>query len=555
MSSAGFVPNTQKQYVVILPDARSVSALAPGVQQSQLERNLSTDTRKVLTLDRFQLEELQKNVQGARIFENSTMRVPTPEELNTKPVFDVREPGEAGPRLKESIIVHGADKLHAQGITGNSSAFSPVVVTVDTGVAPHQFLESSQRGLKFWDVFDAKEEAWNDGHSHGTHVSGIMFADGSVKGMAPDANFIGIKVLDDRGNGTIASVISGLEKAAEYYDQIAKPAGRPMVLNMSLGDDEVPPVVQDELHRKLKDILDARPGMVISIAAGNSGPGANTIGTPGNFQHPQAITVAAANTRGTITMEDDVAASFSSRGGNDVAKGQDALRNNGIMADGSNVVSTVGSGSGLQAMSGTSMAAPHVAGAAALLYDLAGKMQSEGKLKVPLSEINPLKLLRDAAFDHAGINADTEGAGELAVDKAAQLLVERYGKPAGPTEVETRKTAEPNLPIGDLQTVTSTVDVPEAINLQSATVEVDIPHTWQGDLQVTLVAPSGKEVVLHNRSGGSTDDVKGTFDVSEALKGENAKGTWTLRVKDEARLDEGVLKSWALNLKGTAIEE
>ncbi|HVE87808.1 MAG TPA: S8 family serine peptidase, partial [Myxococcales bacterium] len=473
------------------------------------------------------------------------------------PVFDVRDPSDVvqPTAVTDGIQVHGADQLHAQGIKGNSSQFSPIVVTVDTGIAPHQFLETDQRGLKFWDVFDAKEEAWKDGESHGTHVSGIMFADGAnMKGMAPDANFMGIKVLDDTGNGTIASVMSGLEKAAQYYDEVAKPAGRPMVLNMSLGDDAVPPVAQDELHKKLKEILDARPGMMISIAAGNAGPGSNTIGTPGNFQHPQAITVAAANTRGTVSMDDDTAASFSSRGGNDTDKGQDALRNGGIMADGSNVVSTVGNGTSLQSMSGTSMASPHVAGAAALLYDLAGKMQAEGKLKVPLTEINPLKLLRDAALDHTGINADTEGAGELDVAKAANLLVERYGKATDPdpTPTETRKAAEPNLPVGDLQTVTSTLDVPESINLQSATVDLNIAHTWKGDLLVTLVAPSGKEITLHNRTGGSTDDVAGTFDVSEALKGENSKGTWTLRVSDQARQDVGTLKSWALNLKGTA---
>ncbi|HZN92131.1 MAG TPA: S8 family serine peptidase [Myxococcales bacterium] len=551
--SASIVPPSQtKQYIVVLPGGQESLSGTQNLKQTDLEKNLSTDTRKVVTLDQTQLDAFQKANPSARIFENSRVHVPSPEELNVKPVFDVREEGAVQPTASTSV--HGADKLHQQGITGNSSQFSPIVVTVDTGVAAHQFLESDKRGLKFWDVFDNREEQWNDGHSHGTHVSGIMFADSAGhKGMAPDANFIGIKVLDDQGSGSIASVISGLEKAAAYYDEIAKPAGRPMVLNMSLGDDNVPPAAQDELHKKLKEILDARPGMTIAIAAGNAGPRANTIGTPGNFQHPQAITVAAADTRGTVSMDDDVAASFSSRGGNDTAKGQDALRNNGIMADGTNVLSTVGSGTQLQRMSGTSMASPHVAGAAALLYDLAGKMQAEGKLKVPLTEINPLQLLRDSALDHSNINADTEGKGELDVAKAAQLLVERFGKSETPTTIETRKTAEPNLVIGDLQTVSSTIDVPENMSLTNASVDLNIPHTWKGDLVVTLVAPSGKEVVLHNRTGGSADNVAGNFDVSEALKGESAKGTWTLRISDKARQDVGTLKDWALNLKGTAL--
>jgi subtilisin-like proprotein convertase family protein len=107
--------------------------------------------------------------------------------------------------------------------------------------------------------------------------------------------------------------------------------------------------------------------------------------------------------------------------------------------------------------------------------------------------------------------------------------------------------------VGDLQSVTTTLDVPEAMTLTNASVDLDIPHTWKGDLLVTLVAPSGKEVVLHNRTGGSTDNVSGSFDLSEALKGESAKGTWTLRVEDKARQDVGTLKSWALNLKGTSL--
>src|SRR4051812_12966543 len=226
MSASILPPGQAKQYVVELPSSQESIAGLSNLKQSDLEKNLSTGNRRVVTLDEFQLAELKRQNPTAIVFENARVRVPTPEELGAKPVFDVREPGAVGPAaVTDGIQVHGADKLQAQGIKGNSSQFSPIVVTVDTGIAPHQFLETDQRGLKFWDVFDAKEEPWKDGESHGTHVSGIMFADGSMKGMAPDAQFMGIKVLDDTGNGTIASVMSGLDKAAQYYDEIAKPAG------------------------------------------------------------------------------------------------------------------------------------------------------------------------------------------------------------------------------------------------------------------------------------------------------------------------------------------
>jgi subtilisin-like proprotein convertase family protein len=134
------------------------------------------------------------------------------------------------------------------------------------------------------------------------------------------------------------------------------------------------------------------------------------------------------------------------------------------------------------------------------------------------------------------------------VDLAAELLVERFGKPAGPKEVS--KTVEANLPIRDLETTTSTVDISDALSLEGALLDLDIPHTWRGDLVVKLTAPSGKEVLVHNRTGGSADDVRGTFDLSEALRGESARGTWTLSVEDRARRDTGTLRSWGLTLKG-----
>lgn len=545
---------SRKQYVIVLPQERA-GFVPPVVNQKTEEKNLSTATRMVATLSAQQVAELKKKYRDLKIFENETFRAPRPEEMkNRVPQREVF--GEVRPEVNEAIAAHGATQLHAQGIKGKSSEFAPIVVTVDTGIAAHSDLQADKRGIEFWDVFDNRKEDWNDKQTHGTHVSGIMLGNGKVTGMAPEAQFIGVKVLNDQGSGTMASVLSGLEKAAAYYDQYAKDTGRPMVVNMSLGGT-AGPAATDEMHKTLKRILDERPGMVIAIAAGNSGPGANTIGSPGNFQHPRAVTVAAADTRGTQTMDDDVAANFSSRGGNDVAKGQDALRNGGLMADGTNVLSTINTGEWAK-YSGTSMAAPMVAGGAALLYDLAGKLYKEGRLKVKPTEINPLELLRETALDHANIAADVEGKGELSVDRAAALLVERYGKDAGgggPKEPkEVKKTVSPNAPIADLSTVTSTIDVEEDLALASATLDLNIAHTWRGDLKVTLVAPSGKEVVVHDRKGSSTDDVTGSFDLSEALKGESAKGTWTLKVEDKARRDVGTLKDWTLTLKSAEAE-
>jgi subtilisin-like proprotein convertase family protein len=80
----------------------------------------------------------------------------------------------------------------------------------------------------------------------------------------------------------------------------------------------------------------------------------------------------------------------------------------------------------------------------------------------------------------------------------------------------------------------------------TSTVEVHIVHTYIGDLVVSLVAPDGTAYVLHNRAGGSTDNINQTFPVN--LSSEVRNGTWKLRVQDAATIDVGYINSWTLAL-------
>ena len=414
-----------KQYIVEFPNAHSAQENWPqGVAQDPTEANLSTETRKVATLSPEMVERLR--AAGAKIFENRVVSIPPGEIQEAK--TDLR--GSVDAKLKESIYVHGADKLHKLGIRGNSSPNAPTMVTIDTGIAPHKDLQVDKRGIKFYDVFDKREEPWNDKQTHGTHVSGIMMANGAVRGMAPDARFIGIKVLNDQGSGTLASVMAGIDKAIEYY----KAGYKPMVVNMSLGGGAMD-VENDPLVAKVKEAADL--GIYFAIAAGNEGPSRNSIGSPGTTIHPRVITVAAFNTRDTITQKDDRITRFSSRGGDDVKKGQDALRKGGGGADGYRVLSTINE-DGYARYSGTSMASPHMAGALGLIVDLIYKMDAEGSLKVPPEEINAAEILRESFNDHKNIGPDVEGLGELRVDKAAELLVKRYGKQGTAADPELR---------------------------------------------------------------------------------------------------------------------
>ncbi|MEU6075347.1 proprotein convertase P-domain-containing protein, partial [Micromonospora sp. NPDC047074] len=109
-----------------------------------------------------------------------------------------------------------------------------------------------------------------------------------------------------------------------------------------------------------------------------------------------------------------------------------------------------------------------------------------------------------------------------------------------------------DVTIADSSTVESSITISGCTgNAGSAsTVAVNIVHTYIGDLVVTLVAPDGSTYVLHNRTGGSTDNINQTYNVS--LAGEVANGTWKLRVQDAASGDTGYLNTWTLNLTGSA---
>jgi len=96
--------------------------------------------------------------------------------------------------------------------------------------------------------------------------------------------------------------------------------------------------------------------------------------------------------------------------------------------------------------------------------------------------------------------------------------------------------------------VSSTITISGCTGTASAssTIEVHIVHTWIGDLVVDLIAPDGTVYNLHNRAGGSADNINQVY--TRNLSTESANGTWTLRVRDAAAADVGRIDSWTLDL-------
>ncbi|MFC0046922.1 S8 family serine peptidase [Rheinheimera tilapiae] len=281
------------------------------------------------------------------------------------------------------------------------------VAILDTGVDySHEALGGCfGAGCKVAGGYDfvAKDNDPMDVNGHGTHVASIVAGQSAtITGVAPEASIYAYKVLADNGYGSNFDVISALEKAVD-------PDGDPQtrdgvqIINMSLGYDSRD--ANDPLVVAVNNA--AKAGALVVVAAGNSGPAAESLGSPGIAS--EALTVA--NTSKTDEM------SYSSSRGPGVAG---ALLKPEIAAPGSSIYAAI-PGNKYDYKSGTSMAAPHVAGAAALL------LQAEPTLTVVqlknrlVQNTDPLK---ESFWDHGTgrLNVQKAVSGQLAVDQHALYL-------------------------------------------------------------------------------------------------------------------------------------
>ncbi|MGV8834661.1 S8 family peptidase, partial [Cellvibrio sp.] len=263
------------------------------------------------------------------------------------------------------------------------------------------------------------EDATNpiDKHGHGTHVAGIIAAKGTLTGMAPDATLYAYKVLSDQGWGMESSIVAALEKAVD-------PDGDPLtddqidIVNMSLGGSGAP---DSPISEAANNAMAA--GVVVVVAAGNSGSSYSTIGSPGNAE--QVLTVGASDNNGAI-------AGFSSRG---PISGKAYVKPE-LVAPGVEINSAKPGGSYVR-LSGTSMATPHVAGGAALLKQL-----------YPNLTPAELKTLLINTSNDLGQDVFTQGAGmmDLAQAASAKLLVSPALLSAGSVDLR-QPSWSANLPL------------------------------------------------------------------------------------------------------------
>ncbi|WP_371827655.1 S8 family serine peptidase [Amycolatopsis sp. WQ 127309] len=349
------------------------------------------------------------------------------------------------------------------------------------------------RATSGYDFVDNDSDA-TDCQGHGTHVAGTI--GGAQYGLAKEVKLVGVRVLNCSGSGTTAGVIAGV-------DWVTANAIKPAVANMSLGGG-ASSTLDAAVQRSIAS------GVTYGLAAGNDN-GANACnGSPGRV--PAGITVGA-------TTSTDARASYSNIG--------TCLD---IFAPGSGITSSwIGSTTATNTISGTSMATPHVVGAAAL-YLAANPGATPQQV-------------RDALVANGTTGKVTSpGTGSPNV-----LLYTGTGTTPPPTCGTVTNGTDVAIPDRGAA-VTSSVSVSGCARNASATsaVEVHIAHTYAGDLVIDLVAPDGSAYRLKNSSGDSSDNINTTY--SANVSGEAANGTWTLRVQDVASADTGRIDTWSLTV-------
>lgn len=259
-------------------------------------------------------------------------------------------------RVRKYIHVDYAYKM---GLSGKNVT----IAVMDTGIVPHPDLKD--RILLFRDFCQNRAGLYDD-NGHGTHISGILAGNGmqsisnrkgNYMGMAPKANLISLKVLDAKGNGSTENVL----QAVDYLLKI-KERYRIRILNISVG--MLPDAGKKEqmaLLEAVERLWDA--GIVVVAAAGNNGPKENTVTVPGISR--KIVTVGSCDDTEQLNVKGGLDLGYSGMGPTAccIVKPE-------ILAPGTNIISCNRNMRGYTTKSGTSMAAPVVSGAIALLTEL-----------------------------------------------------------------------------------------------------------------------------------------------------------------------------------------
>jgi serine protease AprX len=297
--------------------------------------------------------------------------------------------------LDESIPIISADDVwklkdnSGFNITGKGIS----IAILDTGVDYNHLDIENYRGG--WDFVNNDNDPMDD-NSHGTHCAGIALGSGRASGyqyigVAPEADLYAVKILNSLGSGNLGDFIDGVEFAIDpnndddYSDHVD-------IISLSLETQE-PGTPTDILCTTVDNAVDL--GVVVIAAAGNNGPGPKTISSPGAAQ--KVITV------GATSKLDNI---YPNSGRGPVEWDGNTMTKPDLVAPGVAITSSL-PGNNYGSKTGTSMATPHVAGAAALVLQANPNFSPE-----------EVKNLLKFTTDYVGADENTFGSGRLNVSRA-----------------------------------------------------------------------------------------------------------------------------------------
>lgn len=398
--------------------------------------------------------------------------------------------------------------------------------------------------------------------NHGTACAGVSCADGSAgaSGVAPKAKLMPIRLASGLGSQQESNAFRwAADNGADVISCSWGPEdGAWFNLNDPLHNSRV------DLPASTKLAIDyattqgrGGKGCVVLFAAGN---GNESVDNDGYASYEKVIAVAACNDQGKRSVYSDfgnaVWCAFpSSDFGHAPFSHPQPLTtgiwttdrsgrsgyNQGAIADGD------ATGNYTNSFGGTSSACPGAAGVAALILAVNPNLRSQ--------EVKDLFKRSCDRIDPAGGLYNTNnwskfyGYGRLNAQTAVTLA-----QPQPQNSVVVIRNFDLALP--DLQTVSVQLEVGETNAVKSISTTVEILHSYIGDLIVSLIPPAElglNKIVLHNRSGGATRNLKKTFDALTIptlanFQGKIVKGTWKLEIQDLAVRDEGQLVKFGLEL-------
>ncbi len=305
----------------------------------------------------------------------------------------------------------GADRVWAMGYQGSSVT----VAVVDSGWVNNADFRATPRGgdmrLRARVGFNGNESNLDDHLAHGVHVAGIIGGNGATSkgkyiGVAPKVQLVSVKVNDKNGQASVAGVVAGLQWINDN-----RTAYDIRVVNLSLNSSMAESCATSPLCAAVEILW--FNGIVVVVSAGNNGSA--TLFPPAN--DPFVITVGGVDDKGTASLTDDAIASFSAYG-----LTESGVAKPDLVAPSKNIIAPLASGGAelpkaypanrvdgktdYFRMSGTSMAAPMVTGAVALL------LQDEPNLTPDQVKYRLMATAKKAGW---GYNATNAGAGYLDV--------------------------------------------------------------------------------------------------------------------------------------------